>query len=238
MVPKNIIVCKNCNSENASYELICKNCKSYLRERIVNIDLWNIFSLIIESPSTAFNKIIQAEHKNFIVFLAFIIGLKVLINVMFVSIATINNEKAYYNFFLNYLILFFVIVLSVFVYSFLLKFINNKSNLKTRLKDTVAIIIYSMLPYIIGAVLLFPLELILFGDSVFSVNPSPFLLKPTFAYILLGFEAVLVLWAMFLSVNAFIVQSNNIKYGVAAGIGFHLLLFMEIYLSSIILFTI
>ncbi len=238
MILKNNITCKNCNTENALYELICKNCKSYMRERIVNLDLWNILALLIENPSAAFKKIIQAEHKNFIVFLLFIIGLKILINVMFVSLVTINNSEAYYNFFLNYLYVTSAFILILFLYSIVLKYISKYFTLKIRIKDTLAITIYSLLPYVIGSLFFFPLELIVFGDSVFSLNPSPFILKPSFAYLLLVCESALLLWSVLLSVKAFIVLSNNTIYGMTAGIVLHILMFVQFYFSSIILFNI
>lgn len=238
MILKNNITCKNCKSENALYELICKNCKSYLRERIVNLDLWNILALLIDSPSAAFKKIIQAEHKNFIVFLLFIIGLKILINVMFVSLVTINNSEAYHNFFLNYMYVTGAFMLLIVFYSIFHKYISKYFSLNVRVKDTFAIIIYFLFPYIIGSLFFFPLELIVFGDSVFSLNPSPFILKPSFAYLFLICESALILWSVLLSIKAFIVQSNNTIYGIIAGISFHIILFAEFYFSSIILFTI
>ena len=232
----NSITCKNCQTENASFELICRNCKSYLRERIVNIDLWNMIALIIENPSKGFKKIINSEHKNFIFFLLFLFTLKSLFNVIFISVIAMENSDPYNNFFLNYLILTAVISVTIYFFSFFIKLIGKKIAFITRLKDIFAISIYSYLPYALALVLLFPLELILFGGDVFSNNPSPFQLKPATAYILIALEAAVICWSVFLCISAFYAQSKNIYYGLVSGITLNFILFTECYIASLFLF--
>ena len=55
---KNKITCSNCSTENPPYAYTCDNCNSYLRERVFNIDLWNVIGLMIEAPKKAFELII------------------------------------------------------------------------------------------------------------------------------------------------------------------------------------
>ena len=82
--------CKKCNHINPAYKYICSECKSYLRERVVNIDLWNTIQLIIEDPHKAFKQIIFAEHKNFIIFISFFIAVKNLIIARFFSVPALG----------------------------------------------------------------------------------------------------------------------------------------------------
>ena len=60
------------------------------------------------------------------------------------------------------------------------------NNIPLRFKDTFALIIYSQIPYLFGLIILFPLELVIFGDYLFSKNPSPFTIKGTLAYLFLA----------------------------------------------------
>lgn len=230
------VTCKNCKAENTSFALICENCKSYLRERIVNIDLWNMIALIIENPSKGFKKVINAEHKNFVFFLLFLATLKSLLNVMFISLVTLNNENPYHNFFLNYIILTGIIAATLFIASVLIKVISKSLSLITRIKDTFAISVYSLLPYALSVVILFPIELVLFGGDTFSTNPSPLQLKPVLGYILIVFEAGIVCWSIFLAISAFYSQSKNIFYGISVGILLNIILLSEFYIASIYLF--
>ena len=95
---KNVITCKSCGAENPFYGIICTECKSYLRERIVNIDLFNVTSLLIHSPREAFTQIIRAEHKNFIFFLLLLASAKFLVNSMYIALAVSKFEPNFGSF--------------------------------------------------------------------------------------------------------------------------------------------
>ncbi|NOX19606.1 MAG: hypothetical protein GXO87_15160, partial [Chlorobi bacterium] len=62
---KNNVICKNCGAENPFYLLTCKSCNAYIRDKVSNINLWEIIWKLIETPVEAFRQIIYAEHKNF-----------------------------------------------------------------------------------------------------------------------------------------------------------------------------
>jgi len=183
---KNPIICKTCGSENPFYNLTCINCKAYLRERIFNIDLWNIISLLIESPKAAFRTIIFSEHKNFIFFLlVFICGKFFVFSILF-SKLLLNKETLGGNFLIKYFYLLLIITCIIFffalLYTKLLKFLDYS----TRLKDNFSILVYSLIPYVFGIIILFPIELIIFGENLFSNNPSPFVIKEFFGEALLN----------------------------------------------------
>ncbi len=232
---KNFVVCKNCNSENPFYGLICLNCKSYLRERVYNIDLWHTISLLIESPSKAFKLIINSEHKNFLVFLLLLVSGKVLLNGIFLKIFFLKGAE-FPNYFLDYLLVlsFFAIILLLF--SALLKIITEKSGIQTRYADNFSILTYSFVPYIFSLIILFPIELILFGGYLFSYNPSPFQIKETLSYVLLAFEGLIILWSIFLTISAIKVTSNNFLYSFIFGVVIHTLFYISLIFLSIGLF--
>ncbi|MCX6150187.1 MAG: YIP1 family protein [Ignavibacteriales bacterium] len=195
---KNIITCKNCGTENPFYSFICSKCNSYLRERIVNIDLWNMIGMLIETPSKAFQKMIYAEHKNFVTLIAFIVEIKLFINSLILTPYVSANPEIVKNTLLLFIfsIVFFVIFVGIFSYK--IKFLSNFMGIKTRFKDNFSMIIYSFTPQIFALLFLFPVEIVLFGGFLFSSNPSPFLLKPMPAYIMLGMEILIILWSVLL----------------------------------------
>ena len=55
------------------------------------------------------------------------------------------------------------------------------------------------MPYSFAAIILFPVELIIFGKYLFSVNPSPFIIKSFLAWVLVSLEFLLILWSVFLT---------------------------------------
>jgi hypothetical protein len=232
----NTLTCKNCNEQNPYYALICKKCKSYLRDRIYNIDLWRMLSLLIESPAKAFSLIIHSEHKNFVTLIILLASAKLFIDSMFFSLLPSANEPNHQAVIFNY----FIILGSVFVFlliaAIVVTIINKSFNLKTRIRDNFAIFTYSLLPHIFAFLVLFTVEAAVFGENLFATNPSVFSLKATFAFILLGFEILVLLWGIFLAATAMYVQSKNMGYSIIGGVIFNLLLYFCLYIDSRILY--
>jgi hypothetical protein len=234
---KNVVVCKNCNSENPLYGLICINCKSYLREKVYNIDFWKTVGLLIENPSKAFKTIINSEHKNFLVFLIILISGKVFIDGVFLKILFEKGNTGISNYFLDYVLSILLLVFILLLFSGLLKIVTEKYGVKTRFLDNFSILAYSYIPYTFGFVILFPVELILFGGYLFSYSPSPFQIKETLAYTLLGFEGILIIWNIFLTITAIRVQSGNSFYSLVCSFVIHIVFFISLIFLSILLFN-
>ncbi len=234
---KNHIVCSSCGAENPAYQLTCTNCKTYLRERIVNIDLWDLLALLLHSPSEAFRLIIRAEHKNFIFFILLFTAVKFTVNSAFIYLFTRNAEPVLNNFFLNTLIIFGVLCFILILFSFSLKMILRPGGWVTRFKDTFAVLSYSFLPHFYALAVLFVFELIIFGGLIFSLNPSVFVVKPTLAYFFTALEAASIIWAGILSYFGLNIQlGSKINASIAAVI-FNALVFLLLIFSSIYLFN-
>lgn len=234
----NSVKCPNCNTENPFYNSNCSQCRNYLRDKVYNLDLWSIISLIIESPSQAFKKIIYSEHKNFILFIVLLVSIKHLINTRFISMFSLGSFKTSIELYFSYLILLVVIIIFFLIISFLFVRVGASLNSSLRYKDTLSLIIYSQIPYLFGLVILFTLELIIFGDYLFSINPSPFVIKSTLAYLFAGLELALIIWSGFLLTKAFIVQTHQKLFSILSVIVFFVLFFSMIYLISFFIFTI
>src|SRR4030042_6938885 len=226
----NKIKCRNCGAENNFYRLTCSNCSAFLREKIFNIDLWEVILLLIESPMKAFARIIHAEHKNFIIFILFFAAVKFSIDSVYLSLALTGNNHYLSSIFLVFFISFGILLLSILLISISFTLILKSHNIKTRVRDNISIMIYSLFPHIMALVILFPIELILFGYTVFSVNPSPFVIKETLAYTMLVFELMFVLWAMFLSFMAFRRQSADYSITIIFTLIFNIAVYGLIYI--------
>lgn len=234
---KNVVKCPKCGTENPFYKLTCLNCKNYLRERVYNLDLWKLTGLLIENPAGAFRLIIHSEHKNFIIFITVLFSIKTFINSRFLSFIHSGNSLLKINMGLELLITLAASIIVIFIYSLLITIINKIGGLKTRIRDNHAILSYSLIPYLFALIVLFPIEIIIFGDYLFSNNPSPFIIKPAIAYILLGFEVLLILWGIFLTITGIYTISKNILYSILAGILFTVYLFGYFFILSKLFFT-
>jgi hypothetical protein len=223
------LICKNCSTENPFFLLTCRSCSAYLRDKVSNIDLWDVLIKLIESPSAAYARIIHAEHKNFIFLILFLASVKLSINTIFISLALHKENQVSQNFILLLLIIIGLTSLSLIICSLLYqKFLKNK----TRFRDNFAILSYSLFPHVFALIILFPIELIIFGYTVFSVNPSPFIIKEFVAYTMLGFEGLFIIWAMFLSFMAFRRQSDSLNIVFVFTLLFNILIYGSILITA------
>lgn len=226
---KNSVICNNCQTENPFYKVICENCKSYIRDRVYNIDLGNIIARLIENPTSGFRTIIFSEHKNFLVFLILLSVLKFEIDSIFISLVFSKEIISLNNFAIGYLGLALVLTAVFLLFSYLATILNKKIGYETRVKDNFTIYFYSFLPHIFALIILFPLELVMFGEYLFSTNPSPFALKEFIAYTLFILELLIIIWSLFLTIMANYTQTKNILYSIIISIIFQSLLFFILY---------
>jgi hypothetical protein len=233
---KNIIICQSCSTANPSFEYICKKCNSFIRSRVYNIDLWKIIGLLVEKPKQAFEDIVYSEHKNFITFIILFVAAKLLVDIRFISMLTVGEYQTTTKLFFTYLIVLGIISAFLLLYSFILKFVLRASDIETRFRDNLAVLIYSFIPHIFGIIFLFVLEVVVFGEYLFSVNPTPFIVKGLIAYLFLGAEVLIILWSVFLSYSALRVQTGSIFPGILSTLIFNLLLTAILYYSSFIIF--
>lgn len=194
---KNEISCPNCGSYNFDYDYKCQNCKAFLRERIINIDLGETLLRLIDSPSETFLKIKLAEHKNYVFFLLSFLALRFLIISRFISVPSSSNNTNY-NLFLVILLSLITTYLLVLLLSYLIKKIASLIKIKVRFKDILAVLAYSFIPNLLALIVLFPVELVFYGEYLFSNNPYPYQIKESVFYFLLTLEILTILWSIFL----------------------------------------
>ncbi len=229
--------CKKCNLINPLYKNICSECKSYLRERIVNIDLWDTIRLIIEDPEKAFRNIIFAEHKNFIIFITFFIAIKNLIIARFFSVPELGMNGVITSFIVSLVLAIIITSLLIISFSLVQKNIYSKKEVKLRFKDIYSVNAYSFIPYLFGLVFIFPVELVVLGGDIFSNNPYSFEIKPLITYILIGFELITITWSFYLIYRSIVIINLSKTLSFFTTIFFFLNWFAVLYISSKIIFA-
>ena len=233
---KNEIVCSSCSTANPQFEYICNKCNSFIRSRVYNIDLWKTIGLLVESPMKAFMEIVYSEHKNFITFILLLVAAKLLVDIRFISQLTLGEFHTTTGLVFSYLIVVGVISSFLLFYSLIMKLVLQSYKIETRFRDNIAVLIYSLMPHVFGILFLFLLELVVFGDYLFSVNPNPFVIEGLIAYLFLGAEILIILWSAFLSYAALRVQTSSIYISILANLIFYILFITIVYFSSSIIF--
>jgi Yip1 domain. len=233
---KNEIKCPGCNTVNPSHQLNCTNCNSYLRGRVVNIDLWKTFAVLTYSPREAFTLIRDSEHKNFLLMLFIFIVLKMFPNSIFLSLAYYIEPDIFKHFLLAFGVVAGAFLALNFLFAYMLKFIAKMNGIKIRFWDNISLFLYSFFPYLIGLIILLPLEYIVFGEYLFSRNPSWFVLNSSFAYLFIFLEASLLLWNGFLLFCAVKLQTNSKLFSVSFSLVFIFITYLTYFVVSKYLF--
>lgn len=217
---KKVTLCNNCSTENPFYSLACEKCNSYLRSRVPNIDLWATISKILYAPISTAETLIQADHKNFVVSLMVLAGIKfsIFVSAYYNSTSADNIERNIFAALFSGIIIFCAVISLI---SLLITVTSKLFGLKTRFKDNLTIYIYSYLPTILLLAFLTPIYFALFGIYWFSFNPSPFMIKPVAAYVLATLEGLFFLWGIFLSITSTYAQSKSVWYSVIVGLSFN-----------------
>jgi hypothetical protein len=199
---KKYLVCKSCNTENPLYAYTCKECNAFLRSKISNIDFWEIISLLLESPVIAAEKIIQSDHKNYVIVLSIIAGLKISINGWVINNALSLSNILSKNILLSVILGLCSFLIGIIFISLLAIFISRSLYIQTRFKDFYSIYIYSFVPIIALFFVLTPVQIALFGTYWFTFNPSPFIIKNLPSYVIVVIEGLFFFWSFILTVAA------------------------------------
>lgn len=217
---KNSNKCNFCGAENPFYVQSCNSCKSYLREKVPVIDLWNTFYKIIISPTQTINNIIFAENKNFVVLLLIIFSLKLYLNSYIMSNLWFKYNDSFARTFFNYNYLIYIISGTVFIFllsllfSLLLIILQKILDIKINAADVWAVNSYSLLPQIIALFCFMPITMGTLGDTIFTFYPSPYFYKPIVTILMLGFEIMAILYSWFLLFKSYYILTKHRYFSV------------------------
>ncbi|MBI4418587.1 MAG: YIP1 family protein, partial [Ignavibacteriales bacterium] len=97
---------------------------------------------------------------------------------------------------------------------------------RRRLRQSYAMLAYSLVPIVLSVIILLPIELMTFGMYLFTSNPGPEVIKPVSYYILISLDALCAVWTVGLAVaGTRVVHSLTVPRALlAVGIVFTVLL--------------
>jgi len=200
-----LVKCSRCEGENPLFQSVCLNCGSILRDRIPNIDFWKTIGQLIENPKKALIEVVQSEQKNFATFVLIVSLFKIFLFTSLVLGVISGSNFSIPLFGFYFATCLFLIILT----GYLIKFLAVGKSNKFRMKDFYASLAYSFVPQLMGLFILFTLEFIVFGEQMFTFNPSPFLIKKNFAYLFLSLELGLIAWNLILTKISFSIYVNK-----------------------------
>lgn len=205
----NRIKCSFCGINNFILNYRCTECGTIIREKINNINLGDALKNLLFNIEFGIKQILYAEHKNYLFVLLVFFCLKATIvtlyEVSFIDFeSSLKVDTALMIIFLFWFV--FVLVLAL-IFKSLLKFFFQT---KIKYKDSLTVLVYPFIYFSLSLILVFPLELMLFGKYLFSNNPSIFEINLGKAIAITTLEVLLILYSFYLLFN-FLVFILHIK---------------------------
>jgi len=207
-----MVQCPTCGSENSPFVSICVSCKSFLRAKVENLDLFATLWLMVESPRTAFLRIVSSKHKNYAVLLSAFFGIAVTYE-FFWLMRWGNSSSNLFSLLAGGLVAGPLVgILLLGATAFFLRQIKPKSTWK----DTYAVVAYAGVPMVFSLVFIFPVEIAVFGLFFFGSNPPPSVLDPVPYYTLRTISALTGFWAiLLLGLAISVIKEIPIRRGVS-----------------------
>ena len=196
----NKIFCSICDSENFILNLKCSNCGSLIRENIRTINIGETFQNFLLNTDFGIKKVLYSEKKNYLLLLISLLSIKLTI-LTFFDISILDQKLITTLLKLNLLVFsywfLFILLLGV-IFKVLIEIIVRN---KFYYKDSLTIIAFSFLYFSVVGIILFLLELMLFGKFFFSNNPSIFQINLYKALAVISLEMIIFLYSLFLLIR-------------------------------------
>lgn len=153
---------------------------------------------MIESPGRTLRRVVLAHQKNYVFLLVSLSG----IAAFFCYAWYRNLEQNFENFFFlaaMSLLLGPLIGLVIFgTCSVAIHQLGIKFGGRGTLRNSFAALAYSLVPIVLSLVVVFPVEVAVFGFSFFGTNPGPMVISPGPYMMLLALNGLAIVWSLFL----------------------------------------
>ena len=230
-----MVVCPVCGTQNDEYAIVCGSCKSFIQNRIANLDFFDTVWKVIESPRRAFHDITLAEHKNYSLLLFALFGISLSLTGFwyfrlgprFDSLLDLLAAAAGSGVVIG--------IVAAFLFTAAFEVLARIFGGKGTVRSSLGILAYATTPVSLSLVLILPIELLTFGMFLFTRNPDPYTVKPGMYLTLIGTDCAVGIWAVVLGIIGAAVskQMSAIKaivaITVAAGISLGILFLSAAY---------
>jgi Yip1 domain len=193
-----MITCSVCGTPNDDFAVLCVSCRSYVQAKVDNLNLFETVWGLMESPGRTFRRIVLSYHKNYVLFLSSLFGI-----FLVYAIIWLKNVGHVFSNLLTLLGFGIVIgpflgVLSVVLLSLIVGRLVSVLGGTVTFRNAFAVTSYSLMPTVICLVIVFPIQIAIFGIYLFDRNPSPMVLQPAIYIALMALSGLSVVWSWLL----------------------------------------
>ena len=190
--------CPVCGTENDDLAVVCSSCKGYIQAKVDTLDLFQTIWGLMESPSVTFRRIALAGSKNYIVPLTVLFGVALVYALLWNANYGVREPQLATILGLGILagpVLGTVVFL---VLSRFLAIVTPLGGRKVTSRNAFAMLAYAVVPVVLSLIIIFPIEIAVFGIYLFDTNPPPIVLNPLAYVVLIGLDGIAALWSVVL----------------------------------------
>ncbi len=190
--------CPVCGTENDDLAVVCSSCKGYIQAKVDTLDLFQTIWGLMESPSVTFRRIALAGSKNYIVPLTVLFGVALVYALLWNANYGVREPQLATILGLGILA---GPVLGAVVFLVLSRFLSVVTPLggrKVTPRNAFAMLAYAVVPVVLSLIIIFPIEIAVFGIYLFDTNPPPIVLNPLAYVVLIGLDGIAALWSVVL----------------------------------------
>lgn len=187
--------CPVCGTENDDLAVVCSSCKGFMQAKVDTLDLFQTIWGLMESPSATFRRIALAGTKNYIVPLTVLFGIALTYALLWHGNYGVLEPR------LTTILGIGLLagpVLGVVVFLFLSRFlalVTPVGGRKVAPRNAFALLAYGAVPIVLSLIIIFPIEIAVFGIYLFDTNPPPIVLNPMGYILLVGLDGIAVVWS-------------------------------------------
>jgi hypothetical protein len=177
--------CQVCSADNLDFATRCKSCGSILQDSVKALDLFSTIYNVWRFPDSTLRKIVLAVHGNYSLLLAALEGIGLSFFALFIVKAADIYSLQFALLLGAGLALGLVVFLpSIYIFGSVSYAAFRVSRTGASLKGYISGLVYAMHPIALGAVILIPMDVAVFGSYLFSNNPPPQVINPVSFYFL------------------------------------------------------
>jgi len=184
-----------CGTENDDLAVVCTSCKGYIQAKVDTLDLFHTMWGLMESPSTTFRRIALAGTKNYAILLTVAFGVAMAYGLLWHGNYGVREPQLTTILGMGLLAGPVLGVIAFVVLSRLIRLLSPLGGRKISARNGFALLAYSGVPVVMTLVVLFPIEIAVFGVYLFDVNPPPLVLNPLAYIVLVGLDGIAAVWS-------------------------------------------
>jgi hypothetical protein len=190
--------CPVCGTENDDFAVVCVSCKGYIQAKVDTLDLFQTIWGLTESPGATFRRIGLARSKNYVIPLTFAFGIALVYALLWHGNYGVREPQLITLLGIGLLAGPVLGVILFFALSRLLTAASRVTGRKITGRNAFALFAYAASPVVLSLVLVFPIEIAVFGVYLFDSNPPPIVLNPLAFIILAGLDVIAGVWSLVL----------------------------------------